>query len=80
MEQELLWIDATPNETYPLRILQSYRRLGDSVWSSSSSMKINESHPLIKALNEEQKRRNELLDEAIATLAAKLVGFALDTI
>lgn len=72
MEQDFLHIDATPNETYPLRILQAYRRLGDARWSSSS-MEIDDNHPLIKAMNDAQEKRNALLDKAIEVLATQLL-------
>lgn len=75
MIQEILHIDATPNETYPLRILQAYRRLGDSKWSSSST-EINENHPLIQAMNDAQEKRNALLDKAIEILATQLLRAA----
>lgn len=77
MIQDFLHIDATPNETYPLRILQAYRRLGDSKWSSSS-MEVDGNHPLIQAMNDAQEKRNALLDHAIEVLATQLLR-ATDT-
>lgn len=72
MQQEILHIDATPNETYPLRILQAYRRLGDSQWSTSSD-KISEDSAIVKQMNEWQAKRNEFLDRAIEILASQLM-------
>jgi len=70
MIQNFLYVDATPDENYPLRILQAYRRIGNSKWSSSS-MEIDEDHPLIRAMNEAQEKRNALLDKAIEILATQ---------
>lgn len=66
-----LSIDDTPDETYPLRILLAYRRLGDSRWSSSSA-EIDNDHPLILAMNNAQEKRNALLDKAIEILTKEL--------
>lgn len=70
MQQEFLHIDATPDESYPLRILQAYRRLGDFRWSDSSN-DVSENNVLVKTMNELQEKRNALLDRAIALLATQ---------
>jgi len=51
MQQEFLHIDATPDESYPLRILQAYRRLGDYKWSDSSDGVV-ENNVLVKTMND----------------------------
>ena len=70
MQQEFLHIDATPDESYPLRILQAYRRLGDYKWSDSSDG-VSENNVLAKTMNDLQEKRNALLDRAIALLATQ---------
>jgi len=65
--QEYKFIDATPDENYPLRILKAYRKDCDFIWSSSSS-EIKEDSPLIKAMNDAQHKRAEVLDKAIRIL------------
>jgi hypothetical protein len=64
---QIFHVDATPNEEYPLRILRAYRNNCDFMYSESSQ-EIDESNPLIKALNDSQRKRAEILDEAIAIL------------
>jgi hypothetical protein len=71
MQQEFLHIAATPDEGYPLRILQAYRRLGDYKWSDSSNG-VSENNVLVKTMNDLQEKRNALLDRAIALLATQL--------
>lgn len=70
MQQEFLHIDATPDENYPLRILQAYRRLCDYKWSDSSDG-IVENNVLVKTMNDLQEKRIVLLDRAIALLATQ---------
>lgn len=73
MPQNILHIDSTPNEKYPLRILQAYRRMGDYKWSSTSG-EIDDDHILIRAMNDVQEKRNVLLDKAIEILSFELLG------
>lgn len=68
--KEFKYIDATPDEEYPLRILRSYRRDCDTYYSSSTTLEVDESNPLVKLLNDLQRQRAEILDRAIAVLEA----------
>ena len=74
---EFKYVDATPDEDYPLRILESYRDSCNWMWSDNSQEvydpnKIIQSkqpeNPLIKAMNDAQRKRAEILDRAIAKL------------
>lgn len=61
------FIDGTPVVDYPLRILQHYRSLCNSLCSSISD-EIREGSPLIKLMNDTQRKRAKLLDKAIEIL------------
>ncbi len=65
--QTILHIDGTPNEDYPLRILQAYRQNCNCKWSGNTEG--NEPFiPLLKMMNEQNDKRAELLDKAIEIL------------
>lgn len=66
-QDALLWIDATPNEDYPLRILRAYRQNCDCRWVSDEPSK------LVNLMNEDAQKRANLLDRAIAILEATLL-------
>ena len=61
-------IDATPDDSYPRRILEAYRRDCDFQWSDSSTPETPTSNVLIIAMNEMQEQRAAILDRAIAAL------------
>ena len=64
-----LYMDATPDGQYALRILQSYRDACDERWSSGSSpVPGGEDSPLIEKLDELQNERAKELDIAIRAL------------
>lgn len=68
MNQELiLYIDATPNNNYPIRILEAYRKRCDCKWSSSST-EIVAITELMKLMNDQQDERAKILDRAIEIL------------
>jgi hypothetical protein len=70
-KQEAMFIDATPNDDYPLRILEAYRERCNYKWSESSG-EINVTNaPIMKVMNDAQDRRAEILDKAIARLRSK---------
>jgi hypothetical protein len=75
IEQPILHVDATPDENYPLRILQAYRRMCDGKWSASS-VGVDETNPLIKALNDMQDKRAKILDKAITKLRGKSLSIS----
>jgi len=62
-QQAVEYIDATPNEDYPLRILKSYRQRCDCNWAS-----VLNHHPLIQMMNKQNVQRAEILDRAITIL------------
>ena len=65
--QPVLWVDGTPNEGYPLRILRAYRQQCDRLWADTTDGKGKENPPL-KLMNEHQAQRAAILDRAIARL------------
>ena len=69
----MLYVDATSNSLYPLRILQAYRQNCNLWWATSSVETSNgEDNPLIKAMNDTQRKRAKILDEAIKILEKEL--------
>lgn len=63
-------VNATPDDEYPIRILQSYRDDCDILWSTSSDgEEVN--NTLAKMMNEHQKERAVILDKALKKLRAK---------
>ena len=68
--QDYKFIDATPDDDYPLRILKAYRKDCDFRWSSTTNASATEVTvgPLMQALNEVQQKRAEILDRAIRIL------------
>lgn len=65
-KQEILFIDATPDEEYPLRILEAYRANCDTKWVTDTDG--NCSNPMFQQMNEDQNKRAELLNDAIKKL------------
>ena len=66
-QQPILFVDGTPNEDYPLRILRVYRQNCDCFWAESSSG--NEpQNPLLILMNDHNRQRAEILDRAIEVL------------
>ncbi len=61
-QQELLHVDGTPDEEYPIRILLAYRENCNCKW------KADPPHPLWDRMNSDQDERATLLDAAIAAL------------
>ncbi len=68
MKQDILNIDATPDESYPLRILKVYRALCDARFSSTTDADKGEPSALIVQMNKWQEQRAALLDKAIEIL------------
>ena len=66
--KEKMFIDATPDGNYALRILQAYREDCNTSWSDNTAgLKIK--NPLIKELNQLQVDRAKELDRAIKRLS-----------
>jgi hypothetical protein len=65
-KKPILYVDATPNEGYPLRILQAYRDDCDCNWATDTAG--NCDNPLLELMNEHNQQRAEILDKAITIL------------
>ena len=64
-QEPIRFIDATPNEEYPLRILKAYRQQCDCRWVESTDGS-EPTNPLLKLMNELNEQRAAILDKAIA--------------
>lgn len=65
-QKEILYVDATPDEGYPLRILEAYRHNCNTFWDVYG---LTKKERIVYALmNEHQKQRIEILDKAIKIL------------
>jgi len=65
-QEPIHYVDSTPDEGYPLRILQAYRENCNSRWSDSASGE--NMNPLYDLMNKHQEQRAEILDRAIEKL------------
>jgi hypothetical protein len=65
-QQPILIIDMTPNDELPLRILQAYRTNCNCNWATSSNGTCE--NPLFAIMNEHNKQRANILDNAILKL------------
>lgn len=65
-QQTIEFVDSTPNENYPLRILQTYRKNCDSLWETHG-LPENDTR-FWEIMNEHQRDRAKILDEAIDKL------------
>ena len=63
-------VDATPDEDFPLRILRAYRQDCDCMWAESTTGE-EPTNPLLKQMNEDNRKRAEILDKAIRKLEEK---------
>ncbi len=65
-KQEYMHVDATPDDEYPIRILKMYRFACNTEWSVTGlGEEISEIYDL---MNQAQRERARLLDEAIEIL------------
>ncbi len=67
-QQAIIYVDATPDEEYPLRILRVYRENCNCQWSDSTDPNKIVENPLLKSMNDDQDKRADILDRAIAKL------------
>lgn len=65
-QEEVKFINSTPDENYPLRILQTYRRNCDSFWETRGLSE--DDTRFWEIMNEHQRERAEILDRAIRKL------------
>ena len=63
---EQMFVDATPNEDYPIRILQAYRQRCFEKWATSIDGSCD--NPVYQLMNEDQDKRLLILDKAIEIL------------
>jgi len=68
-QEPVLHIDATPNEGYPLRILEAYRENCNMRWLTGSDGKCED--PFYQLMNQYQEERAKILDSAIKILKSK---------
>ena len=71
-QQPVLFVDGTPNEGYPLRILQAYRQQCDCRWAESTDG-TEPQNPVLRQMNEDCDKRAEILDRAIAQLQYDMI-------
>jgi len=69
-KQEILYVDATPDCRYPLRILQAYRENCIMKWEVHGLSKKEKA--VYDIMNKHQDERAEILDKAIAVLMGVL--------
>ena len=62
IQEPILFVECTPDNEYPLRILQSYRDNCNCKWKDSLS------NPIYDVMNKHQDERAEILDKAIVLL------------
>ena len=65
-KQAIMYIDATPEKNYVLRILMAYRENCNIKWCTGTDGTCD--NPLYQKMNEDQEKRAKLLDEAILKL------------
>ena len=69
-KKPILYVDATPDAGYPLRILRAYRRDCDCMWAGNTGEEETE-HPLLTMMNKDNHKRAEILDKAIRKLGGE---------
>lgn len=65
-QQEIIRIDATPDDDYPLRILRTYRENCNVRWATDANG--NCDNPTFALMNEHCEQRARILDKAISIL------------
>jgi hypothetical protein len=68
-QQPVLHIDATPDDGYPLRILEAYRENCNMRWVTGSDGKCED--PFYELMNQLQEERAKILDSAIEKIKTK---------
>lgn len=68
-ERSRIFVNATPDDGYPLRILQAYLADGD-VYMTDNTEGEPPSNPLCVAMNEANEQRTEIVRQAIEDLLA----------
>ena len=70
-QQPVEVIDGTPNDEYPIRILQAYRDNCNCRWSTDTDG--NCDNALFAVMNQHCDERAKILDKAIAVLRSEVV-------
>lgn len=70
-ESPVFHIDATPDDSYALRILRAYRSNCNCIWSDTTNGTETEV-PLLKLMNDQQKQRMTILSKSIRILEDNL--------
>jgi len=68
---EPIYIDAYPDESYPLRILEAHLAMQEGTFVSDNTAGDPPENPLLIEMNKASKERAELLRKAIAKLSAE---------
>ena len=66
-QEPIIYVDATPDEGYPLRILRAYRENCNCKWKDTTNSNSTE-NLILRRMNENCDKRAALLDKAIAIL------------
>jgi len=69
-QEPIQYVDATPDEEYPLRILQAYRENCNCKFTDNTAGNEPE-HWLCKQMNEDCDKRAAILDRAIMVIKTK---------
>lgn len=69
-QQPIVFVDATPDAGYPLRILRAYRQHCECKWIITSPEHDN---PVNHIMNEHNEQRAKILDRAVAVLEMELI-------
>ena len=75
--EPILQVDATPDEEYAVRILRAHRANCDVLWADNA-VGAEPTDPLLVAMNEAQRQRAALLDQAIARLTGNAIVLTSD--
>jgi len=71
-QQPIAFVDGTPDEGYPLRILQAYRQQCDCRWAESTDG-AEPQNAMLRQMNDDCDKRAEILDRAIAQLQYDMI-------
>lgn len=69
MKIEQMFVDATPDEDYPIRILRAYRQRCFEKWATSTDGSCD--NQIYQLMNEAQDKRLVIIDKAIETLMTR---------
>jgi len=70
-KEPIIHVDASPDAQYPLRILRAHRANCDVLWTDNTEGK-KPVGALCELMNEHNRQRAKILDQAIADLEAAM--------